>query len=246
MHAAVDNWLKRIQGLLLPPHCILCGGGGQRPVLDLCSACAAELPRNVEACARCAAPLAPGTLPGSICGACLRRPARFDSVVAPFRYAWPLDHLVRDLKYRGRLAIGRVLGTLLADHVRTHSVPLPSLIVPVPLYASRHRERGFNQSSEIARHVATQLGLALDERSCLRVRPTEDQTLLPARDRRRNVRRAFALAQRVHCAHLAILDDVLTTGSTANELARVLKRGGVQRVSVWVVARSAPAHALNR
>jgi ComF family protein len=164
----------------------------------------------------------------------------------PFRYAWPLDHLVRELKYHARLAHGRVLGTLLAAQLPGRGAALPSRIVPVPLHASRHRDRGFNQSGEIARHVATQLGLVLDERSCVRVRATEDQALLSARDRRRNVRRAFALTQRLPCAHVAILDDVLTTGSTANELARVLKRGGVKQVSVWAVARAAPAHSRNR
>jgi ComF family protein len=245
MRALVNDWLKRVQHLLMPPCCVLCGGAGERPALDLCAACIADLPCNRAACPHCAAPMPAGVPPGTTCGACLRRPPGFDAAFAPFRYAWPLDHLVRELKYQGRVAHGRVLGTLLARSLAAQALPLPSLIVPVPLHSTRHRDRGFNQSWEVARHVAAQLGVALDECSCQRVRATEDQTVLSARDRRRNVRRAFALTRRLRSTHVAILDDVLTTGSTANELARVLKRGGVNRVSVWAVARAAPAHSRN-
>ncbi len=231
----------------MPPHCVLCGGAGERAPLDLCAPCALDLPRNLDACAQCAAALPAGTPPGLICGACLKRPPRFDRAVAPFRYAYPLDHLVRNFKYHGRLAYGRVLGTLLAEHLQqARLMPLPELLVPVPLHPARHRERGFNQSGEIARWVAGHLRIALDEELCLRVRPTEDQTSLAARARRRNVRRAFALARRPRIGHIAIVDDVLTTGSTANELARTLKRGGVSEVSVWAIARAAPAQAANR
>ncbi len=238
MPHVVNNWLWRVQGILLPPSCVLCGGYGQPPLLDLCAPCAADLPRNVNACVRCAVPLPAHAPPDLTCGACLKRPPRFDRAIAPFRYGYPLDHLVRDFKYHGRLAYGRVLGTLLADHLLAHMVPLPDLIVPVPLHPARHRDRGFNQSSEIARPIAAQLGVAVDERLCSRVRTTEDQTLLTAIQRRRNVRRAFALERKPGVAHVAVLDDVLTTGSTANEIARTLKRGGVKQVSVWAVARA--------
>lgn len=234
----VNDWLKRVQAILLPPSCILCGDDGQAPLLDLCAPCCADLPRNVHACAGCAAPLPAAAPTGVVCGACLRRPPRFDRAIAPFCYAYPLDHLVRDLKYRGRLACGRVLGTLLANHLQAEQLSLPDLVIPVPLHPARHRERGFNQARELARPLAAQLGVAVDERLCVRVRATEDQTLLTARERRRNVRHAFALAYRPRAAHVAVLDDVLTTGSTANEIARTLKRAGVQIVSVWAVARA--------
>jgi ComF family protein len=215
-------------------------------VLDLCGPCAAELPHNLETCARCAIPLPTGIPSGAICGACLRRSPRFDRALAPFRYAYPLDHLVRDFKYGGRIAYGRVLGTLLAKHVRGHPVPLPELLVPVPLHPARQRERGFNQSAELAQHVARELGIALEERLCTRVRATADQTALTAKERRQNLRRAFGLERRPRARHIAILDDVLTTGSTANELARTLKRGGVKEVSVWAIARATPAQSANR
>jgi ComF family protein len=246
VHQLVNAWLKNVQALLLPPHCVLCGGAGQPPLLDLCAPCAAELPHNLVACARCAVPLPAGAPPGCICGRCLRRPPQFDQALAPYHYAYPLDRLVKDLKYHARLAYGRILGTLLAQRVRTHAATLPELIVPVPLFPARHRERGFNQSVEIARHVSGELRVPLGERVCRRVRATADQTTLTARERRRNVRGAFALERPLRLQHVVILDDVLTTGSTANEFARTLKRAGVKEVSVWAVARAAPDHLVNR
>jgi ComF family protein len=245
MHAPVNAWLRNIQALLLPPYCVLCGGAGQPPLLDLCAACEADLPGNAAACARCAMPLPAGAPQGVVCGACLRRPPRFDTALVPFRYAYPLDHLVKDFKYHGRLAWGRVLGTVLARHVRAQAVELPECLLPVPLHAARHRERGFNQSGEIARHVARALGISLDLDLCRRVRATADQATLTAKERRQNLRGAFALERSPQTCHIAILDDVLTTGSTVDELARTLKRGGVQQVSVWAVARAIPDQLAN-
>lgn len=236
----VNDWLKRVQALLLPPCCVLCGADGQPPLLDLCAPCDADLPRNAPACVRCAVPLPPNATGVLTCGACLRRPPRFDRAIVPFRYAYPLDHLVRDLKYHGRLAYGRVLGTLLADFLAAADLPRPELLVPVPLFPARHRDRGFNQANEIARPIAERLHIPIADRLCSRVRATEDQTELTAAQRRQNVRRAFALARRPGVRHVAILDDVLTTGSTVDELARVFKRSGVRTVSVWAVARAAP------
>lgn len=160
----------------------------------------------------------------------------------PFRYAYPLDHLVRDLKYHGRLAYGRVLGTLLADFLAAEDLPRPDVLIPVPLFPARHRDRGFNQAYEIAHPVADRLHIPIEDRLCSRVRATEDQTTLTAALRRHNVRRAFALTRRPGVRHVAILDDVLTTGSTVNEMARVFKRSGVRTVSVWAVARAAPSY----
>jgi ComF family protein len=233
----VNGWLLRVQGLVLPPNCVLCGERGQPPMLDLCPPCAADLELNGCACQRCAAPLA-GTTSTLMCGRCLRRPPRFDSAFAPFRYAYPLDQLLRAFKYRGILSYGRVLGSLLASHVCARGGPLPERIIPVPLHPSRHRERGFNQASELALPVSRRLNVPLDERLCRRIRATVDQTELDARLRRRNVRRAFEVVGSTKLRHVALLDDVLTTGSTASELARVLKRAGVRTVEIWAVARA--------
>ena len=232
----VNGWLLRVQGLILPPSCVLCGAHGQAPVLDLCRPCAEDLSLNLCACHRCAAPLTgAGDL---ICGRCLRYPPHFDRAFVPFGYVYPLDQLIRAFKYRGILSYGRVLGSLLADRVCTRQEPMPERIVPMPLHPSRQRERGFNQASELARPISQRLNVPFDERLCRRIRATADQTELDARSRRRNVRRAFEGPGKTGLRHVAVLDDVLTTGSTANEMARVLKAVGVETVEIWAVARA--------
>jgi len=197
------------------------------------------LPANETACSRCAAPLS-GITGGEItCGRCLQRAPRFDLAFVPYRYAYPLDQLIRAFKYRGVLAYGRVLGSLLADQLAARASPRPDLIVPVPLHPSRHRERGFNQATELARPISRRLDIPFDARLCKRVRATADQTELDARSRRSNVRGAFEVEGKL-ALHVAVLDDVLTTGSTASEIARVLKRAGVRTVEIWAVARAQP------
>jgi ComF family protein len=238
MHTAVNEWLRSIHGFLLPPHCVFCGARGQPLLLDLCAPCAADLPTNRNPCARCAVSLAGADGIDRHCGRCLARAPPFDRALAPYRYAYPLDHLVRRFKYQNALGCGRVLGTLLARHVAKHASPLPEALIPVPLHRERHRARGFNQAFEIARHLTALLEVGIDDRLCVRVRDTKDQTQLSARERRKNLRKAFEVIRAPPFAHVALVDDVLTTGSTAAELARVLKGAGVKRVEVWAVARA--------
>jgi ComF family protein len=157
---------------------------------------------------------------------------------APFRYGWPIDALVRGFKYHGRLAHGRVLGTLLADAALESPVAMPHLLVPVPLHPSRERERGYNQAWELARVVARRLGLPADPTLCVRTRATPPQATLDAAARRANLAGAFEVARAPGVAHVAIVDDVLTTGATAAALAGALRARGVERVDVWTVARA--------
>lgn len=243
MAKRVDTWLRHVQRTLWPPRCVLCGGTGQLPVIDLCSGCAGDIQRNVRACIRCAEPLS-GVAPsaGALqCGACLRKPPRFDHTLCPFLYSYPLDHLVRGLKYRGRVAYGRILGEMLAREVaaRSSSCPLPQAIIPVPLAPQRFRERGYNQAIELALHIERSSGIALRTDVVERTRETQEQAGLDRRARRRNIKGAFSLRMPPALRHVAIVDDVLTTGSTVNEMARMLKRAGVKRVEVWAVARTA-------
>lgn len=213
---------------------MLCGGVGERG-LDLCAACRADLPRNDRCCARCAVPLA---APAAQCGHCQRRPPPFDAAFAPFRYDYPLDRLVQRLKFSADLAAGQVLGRLLARHLEAAALDCEAL-VPVPLHRARLRARGFNQAMELARPLARELGIACEPTWLVRSRETVAQTGLDARARRRNVRAAFAAHADVDGRRIALLDDVATTGATARECARVLKRAGAARVVLLSVARAA-------
>jgi ComF family protein len=235
---SVDSLWGRLQRVVLPPHCLLCGrdGGAAR---DLCLPCAADLERNRIACPRCALPLQTAA---PLCGECLQREPPFDAAFAPFIYGHPLDLLVAKLKFGRSLAAGRVLAELWLDALAGAAPEPPNLLVPVPLHASRLRERGYNQALELAKPIARALRIALDERVLSRVKATAAQSNLDAKTRRQNLRGAFefkpdALSE-PKMAHVALVDDVMTTGTTLRECARVLKRAGVARVDVWVLARA--------
>ncbi len=214
---------------LLPRACLLCG---ERARGALCAACAAELPRLCgPLCPVCATPLA---APAPACGSCLQASPAFDATLAPLRYAYPIDGLVRNLKYRCRLASADffVQAMLMGER------PAGTLIVPVPLSAGRLRERGFNQALEIARPLARALHLPLDATSLVRPRETLPQSSLPWRARRSNVRHAFACTRDLRGASVIVVDDVMTSGATLDAIARTLKDQGAARVVNWVATRA--------
>lgn len=236
---SILRWLvdggRAVGFALLPPRCLLCGGQGAVG-RDLCAACASELPRNPLACPRCAVPLA---APAPRCGECLRHEPPFQLAYAPFLYASPLDQLLMRLKFGGSLAAGRLLAELWCEAWRSLPPVLPQALVPVPLHAARLRERGYNQALELARPLARAFGLPLRAELLQRVRPTPAQAGLGAHARRRNLRGAFRATPKGGLpAHVAVVDDVMTTGATVAQCARVLRRAGVARVDVWALARA--------
>jgi len=230
----VDGW-RRLQFALLPPLCLLCEqhGSGLR---DLCAACAADLVRNRVCCPRCALPLA---TPAPLCGECLQREPPFGVAIVPFVYATPLDQLVTRLKFAGSLAAGRVLSELWIEALRAAPPPLPQALIPVPLHPQRLRERGYNQALELARPLAHTFAIALHENVLVRTRATPAQSNLDAPERQRNLRGAFAIATGAALPeHVAVVDDVMTTGATLRECARTLLLAGAARVDVWALARA--------
>lgn len=235
----VDGFWQRLQFALLPPHCLLCGARGESS-RDLCAACAADLTPNRTSCARCALPL---PTPAALCGECLRSEPAFDAAFAPYLYGHPLDLLLTKLKFGHSLAAGRVLAELwIAALANGARATLPDAIVPVPLHATRLRERGYNQALELAKPLAREFDVALAPDLLCRARATAAQSDLDAATRRRNLRGAFEVdASRLATtrpAHVVLLDDVMTTGATLRECARTLKRAGVARVDVWALARA--------
>jgi len=204
--------------------CLLCGGEGGPELL--CAACIAELPALPRSCPRCALP----SPAAALCGSCLNHPPHFDATLALWRYEFPCDGLVQALKYRARLALAGFFARSLASR----TIPESDLIVPMPLHPRRLAERGFNQALEIARH----LGRPIAPRGVLRVKHTPPQTELPYEERAKNVRGAFLCKLDLSGASVAVLDDVMTTGATLNELARALKRAGAARVENLVIART--------
>ena len=173
---------------------------------------------------------------GDRCGRCVSRAPRFDRVVASLSYEYPANHLVQGLKYGGNLACARALASCLAAALDDE--PYPDMIVPMPLAPGRLAERGFNQALEIARLVASEFGVTVVSDACRRTREAAPQAQLPWKERARNVRKAFACDIDLSGKRIAVVDDVLTTGSTLGELALTLKRAGAVEVTGWIVART--------
>jgi ComF family protein len=202
---------------LFPPRCCLCGFQGASADLDLCSFCHADLPWSAH------------------------RPPGF---LVPLRFEYPVDEMIRKLKYHGAIEHARVFGVLLAAAARAREAALPRLLVPVPLHAARLTERGFNQAFALARYAGRMLEVPFAGALVRRVRDSPSQTALGIGARRANVRGVFAVAgpraqaRLVAAAHVAIVDDVVTTGSTVAELRAVLLGAGVRTVEVWAVARA--------
>jgi ComF family protein len=231
VYGLVELALARV----FPPRCLLCLDPGQPPVLDLCSGCEADLARDVPACTGCARLLPQPDV--FLCGDCLRSPRVFDAAFAAYRYQHPLDWLVQRMKYGGDIAAARVLGTLLGRRLRAGHALHVEALVPVPLHRAREADRGFNQAIEIARAAGREVALPVVY-PVARRRATTEQAGLDALTRRHNLRGAFELLRPLAQRRVAIVDDVMTTGSTVEELARVLKAGGARWVEAWAVARA--------
>lgn len=228
----VYNWS------IIEHRCLLCDERCEGQ--PLCSPCEADLPWLDGRCTVCAVPL-PSR--GLVCGECLKRPPSYDHVEVPWRFAFPVDALITRFKHQARWPYGRLLGERLAHHLEhafADGLPRPDLLLPVPLARRRLRQRGFNQAQMLADWLSRPLGIATDARVLDRVLDTLAQQQLDAATRRRNLRQAFAIATGadVKGRHLALVDDVLTTGATAEALARLLKRAGAERVDVYCLART--------
>ena len=217
--------------------------------MDLCAGCYRDFPRLLNGCEICARPVprpvnAPVNGNGMICGSCQKNPPPFARVIAPYRYVWPIDKMIQQFKFGGDLAMGRVLGCLLARHLTSvrplAAKPAPGsfVVVPVPLHRRRLWQRGFNQATELARSLTLYMPVTVSSDLCTRVRDTPAQVGQHADARQKNVRQAFALRNKAVPGQVVILDDVMTTGSTCAELAHTLKTRGCGQVLVWCLARA--------
>jgi ComF family protein len=232
--------IHKLMDIILPPVCMVCGARGQQG-RDLCHDCSDLLEENRPACPRCALPMDHGFR--GDCGHCLRKPPPYDSSWAYWRYQSPLDGLLLGLKYHRQLPVARLLGGMMADYLQGASMVWPQALVPVPLHVSRVRERGFNQSIELFAPVGRALNVPLLRDSVIRHQATPSQVGLSRVQRCRNLRGVFRVRGDLP-EHVAIVDDVVTTGSTVSELARVLRRSGVRRIDVWSVARADEPHSV--
>jgi ComF family protein len=227
---------------LLPSSCALCGARSDAAV---CSPCHGQYltPRRAR-CRRCANPLQARDA-HLLCAACLVRRPAYDATVVAADYAAPVDQLLLQLKFGGQLALAPWFARTLADSVRAQAgLALPNVLCPVPLGPRRLQERGFNQALEIARPLARALGIPLRARLAIRARETVAQSSVAPQERASNLRQAFIIAPDalglVRGQHIGLVDDVMTSGHTLDELAATFKRFGAARVSNFVFARTPP------
>lgn len=227
-------WLKSNQ------ICLICDEATDSAA-TLCNACEIDLPGLTQGCQVCALPL-PAS--GLICGQCQRSPPAFNQVVAPWTYHFPVDSLISRFKHQGKWPLGHLLASLLGECLQHRfdnaELSRPERLLAVPMATKRLRQRGYNQAAMLARWLSQDLDLPLDEQALLRPHDTIAQQQLDAKQRQRNLLKAFALAPgaRVQGQHLALVDDVLTTGATAHSLARLLMDAGARQVDVYCLART--------
>ena len=227
--------LQKLLNWLAPKMCIAC----HSPLLDsrlpCCSTCYAELPFQHETCTYCGQRF---TGPGDYCGACLAQPPTYDRCFCPFEYAAPIDQQIIKLKYHQNPYIARDIAAMLAVELETANIARPELLIPVPLHRTRLRQRGYNQSALLAKHLGKQLGIPVDYHSLTKHKHTANQAELSLTARQNNLKNAFRVSRPIKASHVAIIDDVITTGSTAREIAKILKRKGVVYIQVWGVAHT--------
>ena len=229
----VYNWLFNNQ------HCLLCDEATDTS-LPICSPCELELPWLGDCCQCCALPL---PMTGLICGHCLKQPPAFHTVHAPWVYGFAVDSLIIRFKHNSKWPYGRLLADLLSQSLLDRfncGEKRPDLLLPVPLSVQRLRQRGYNQAAMLGQWLQQSLNIPCNDQWLMRVLDTPAQQALDAKTRKRNLLQAFSLSPTAQVAglHIALVDDVLTTGATAQSLARLLLKAGAQRVDVYCLART--------
>lgn len=229
--------LRLIEGAAIPNSCAFCGDRLGLDAVPVCAGCAADLPWIRNSCQRCGSP-APVSLPADPgCGRCQLDPPPYDAAVVLFHYSFPVDAAIKAFKFRRRLHYAPAFASLLADAAGRLPSGIDGLL-PVPLHWRRQAMRGFNQARELCEPLQSVLGIRIIEQ-VRRSRATPPQSGLAAVARQRNLRNAFVVRGRLAASHVLIVDDVLTTGATCGQLARVLRGAGARQVSVLAVARAA-------
>lgn len=229
---------KHIFKSILQQSCILCTShhGGEH---GLCSDCQLDLPwHTASSCRQCGLP---SNHP--ICGSCLKSAPAFDATHALFNYAYPLDRLLQHYKYQHSLHLADTFSALFADKLlskKQGAHPEIEMIMPMPMHHERLKQRGFNQAMEIARPLSKSTQIRLDYTTCRRTRLTPPQASLPLKERIKNLRGAFECNHNLQGLRIAVVDDVMTTGASLNELAKTLKQAGAAHVECWVIARTLP------
>lgn len=222
--------ISRLYSNLLPVPCLLCGAHSNNHTL--CADCIKDFPKLGHCCPRCATPLSQTTT----CGNCLTHPPEQNTSISIFAYQNPIDRLIADFKYHDKLYLTEMFADLMVQQLK-HK-PLPQLLIPIPLHRRRLRQRGYNQALELTKILSRKLNIPVSKDILIRSRDTAPQASLPYDQRKRNMRRAFTLNDGILPNHIALIDDVLTTGHTVNAAAKLFRQEGVTAIELWTIART--------
>lgn len=222
------------QTMRLPSICVLCNQANPSP-LAVCSECISLLPQLGPSCTHCANPLPDAFYP--ICGACIKKKPHFDLAAIAYSFEEPIRTLLHRFKYQNGLYLGPFLGQLIFNAKEQKKLPTPECLIPVPLHASKIKHRGFNQTLILTQFLAKRLHIPYDVKHCRKITNTLAQAHLDKIKRSGNIKKAFVV-DKLPYRHIALVDDLLTTGSTLNELAKQLKKAGVCQVDIWCCART--------
>ncbi|HCH22965.1 MAG TPA: hypothetical protein DE179_01540 [Oceanospirillaceae bacterium] len=249
-----QSLFEQICSLFTPP-CLLCNGFSAN-LDNYCPGCYADLPHNHYCCAICALPFDTNLGASILCGDCLRQPPHlahgFDQALVALHYLPPISSLVHALKDHDNQAAGRLLAACLYQYIHLNNPDLPQLILPMPLHKKRLQQRGFNQAKVIGKLLSKRFGISLNDRIIKREKDTASQQGLNKQQRRSNLRQAFTISPSAsvrkilaEVQHIAIVDDVMTTGASANAVAKALRKaaGHELHIDVWCVARTLPPNS---
>ena len=243
MKQLLNKWLKNnhllnlqiISAIVFKQNCILCAQNiyTTSSIHAVCRPCLNDLPWHPQtSCPQCGL-----SSSGQLCGSCISSPPDFDATKAVFLYAYPVDAMMVRYKYGNRLNLGNTFGEFLQKKISLANI---DVIVPMPMHPTRLKERGFNQSLEIAKVLTKNAHEKLDYKSVIRQTLTPPQASLPLKERVKNIKGAFKIVGNLAGKRIAIVDDVMTTGASLNELAKTLKKAGATHVECWVIARTLP------
>ena len=223
----------------LKQHCLLCASHDGADI-GICAPCLQSLPWHTQPhCPQCGLST-PGV--NSLCGRCLSEPPAFDATHSLFSYDYPVDTMLQHYKYQHRLHLAHSFAQLLLAKIRQQAPKHIDLIIPMPMHAARLKQRGFNQALEISRLLSSELQINLDSNICQRHKLTPPQASLPLKQRMSNIRGVFSCTHNISGLRIAIVDDVMTTGASLNELAKTLKKSGAAHVECWTIARTLAHH----
>lgn len=242
----MEQLQERLLDIIYPPRCALCLTSSQtanKTAIELCEACQKDLQLVTTACFQCGIPLQQ-TQPEQLCGACLKKTPAYDQVISVYHYQQPLIWLIQQMKFHKKTRIAHLLAQLMSRYIEQsiadELISVPDAIIPVPLHHKRQHQRHFNQAEELSIVISKSLQKPIDMQYIERHLSSQQQSGLDAKQRKKNIKGIFKITNRKHnqYQHVAIIDDVMSTGSTVNEVAKVLKKSGIKKVDVWVLARA--------